>query len=316
MAEVRNAKVLALVAKEQLPALIERNDRVGLYFFLAHSLLTGVTGTLLWFSLNSFWIIPAMILHGIVLVHWFAPLHECIHGSAFRSNGLNDLVGWIGGLIILIPPPHFKYEHVAHHAYTSDPEKDPERIPQGETFWGYLYYATGIPYFRGVVDTLIRIPFACFSDEERRFIPKRRLKEVQRSTWIMWLVYGLMIIVSIWYQSWAAMIFWLLPRIIGEPLMRLIRMTEHVGCERDSDMLRNTRSVEPSLPSQLLGWNMCFHTAHHALPSVPFHALPRLHGILHDHLGYLSRGYPAAQCELAVNGLRNSGYRGVEFDKR
>ena len=311
MNTVRNARAQALVGQQRLQALQQASNRPGLLFFAGHLLLTFLTGTLLWFALdsNSLWIIIlTTLLHGIVLVHWFAPCHECVHGSAFRTPWLNSLVGWLAGLIILIVPPYFKYEHVAHHAYTADQDRDPERIPQGETFWGYLYYASAIPYFRGTLDVLLRLPFGRFTDQERRFIPRRRLAEVQRATWIMWAVYGLIALISIWVESTAALTLWLLPRVVGEPFMRLIRMTEHVGCEQVPDMLHNTRTVITTWPLRVLAWNMCFHAEHHAFPRVPFHALPRLHASLGPHLENLTRGYPQAQLELARNGLANSGY--------
>lgn len=308
MADIRNAQVLQLVGKQRLQSLLQRSNYYGLQFLSAHLVLTALSGALLWLAQSSWWLIPALIIHGIVLVHWFAPFHESVHETAFRSSRLNSALAWFAGLIIIIVPPYFKYEHVAHHAYTADKERDPESIPIGETFWGYLYYASAIPYFIGIVSVMARAPFAHFTDTERRFLPVRRRTEVQHAAWIMWLVYGLLAAISIWFQSWAVVMFWLLPRIIGEPFMRLIRMSEHVGCAKVADMLRNTRTVISIKPVRLLAWNMCYHAEHHALPRVPFHALPELHDIIQDHLVYRCRGYLQAQRDLIRNGLHNNNY--------
>ncbi len=86
--------------------------------------------------------------------------------------------------------------------------------------------------------------------------------------------------------------------MLGEPVMRVIRMSEHVGRPRVADIRRNTRTVVTFAPLRWLAWNMAFHAEHHALPSVPFHALPSLHRILGPHLEDAEHGYIATQIHL------------------
>ena len=87
-----------------------------------------------------------------------------------------------------------------------------------------------------------------------------------------------------------------MPRLIGEPVQRALRVAEHTGCEETPDILRNTRTTLTSASLRLLGWQMPFHVEHHLYPNVPFHALPKLHRLLADELinleiqGYL-RGH-------------------------
>jgi fatty acid desaturase len=98
-------------------------------------------------------------------------------------------------------------------------------------------------------------------------------------------------------------IYWLAPRVIGEPVMRLNRMSEHVGRPRVPDLLRNTRSVETWAPIRWLAWNNACHAEHHGIPTVPFFALPRLHVILKPHLEDVQPGYFGAQRALIRNAL-------------
>jgi fatty acid desaturase len=76
--------------------------------------------------------------------------------------------------------------------------------------------------------------------------------------------------------------------------MRLVRMAGHGACPPVADLLRNTRTVRTLAPLRWLAWNMPFHAEHHALPAVPFHALPQLHPFLAPHLAELAPGYLAA----------------------
>jgi fatty acid desaturase len=48
------------------------------------------------------------------------------------------------------------------------------------------------------------------------------------------------------------------------------------------DPLTNTRTTKPNPLVQFLYWNMPYHLEHHLAPSVPFHALARMHEQLPD----------------------------------
>src|SRR3546814_8954710 len=78
------------VPKAELRALAARSDRKGLVQFGGHLALLAVTGSaVLWAegSWGDSWALaPALLAHGIVLVFLFAPLHETIHRTAFRSE--------------------------------------------------------------------------------------------------------------------------------------------------------------------------------------------------------------------------------------
>ena len=296
MGDVQSTRASArrVLGRERIAALSVRDNAHGWVFFLGHLAVTGLSGVVLWAASGGWLFFPALLLHGVVIVHWFAPMHECAHYTAFRSRLLNKLVGRFAALVLILPFQFFEREHNAHHRYTNDPERDPESLFRCETLAGYLFYATSIPYFIATVDWMIRHPFGRFNAAERQFLPESEERQVQREALLMWAVYLTVIGGSVWLGSWGALIYWFLPRLVGEPVMRLIRITEHVGRPRVSDMLENTRTVEAVLPLRLLAWNMCFHVEHHAIPSVPFHRLPDLHADLKPHTADVCSGYVIA----------------------
>ena len=52
-----------------------------------------VTGAVVWLSLGTWWLWPAMFVHGVLLsVPAYAISHETAHGTAFRSHWLNETV--------------------------------------------------------------------------------------------------------------------------------------------------------------------------------------------------------------------------------
>ena len=270
---------------------MERRDGPGLVFAAAHAALIAAAGWVLWRALGTVWAAPATIVHGVLIVHLFAPFHESTHYTAFRTRWLNTATGWITGLALMLPPMAFRYEHTAHHKYTQDVERDPQMIPMGEHRWGFVYYASAVPYFRGVLAGLLRHAFGRLDPSERHNVPPALHRAVQRQSWIFWGVYLLLAAVSAYFESWLVVQLWLLPRLAGEPFMRVIRMSEHVGCARVRSMLENTRTVFTAAPLRLLAWNMAYHTAHHALPRTPFFRLPALDAALRDRVVETRDGY-------------------------
>ena len=284
-------KVRDIVGRKRLRKMMARRDGPGLVYLAGHLGLTVVTGILVGFSLGTPWVVATSILHGIVIVHFFSPYHECSHNTTFKTRWMNTALGWFTGLVLMLPPLTFKYQHADHHTYTQNTRRDPQMIPMGERLGGYLYYATAIPYFQDIIRVLFSHPFGRFNDIDRRSLPENARAEVQREAWIFWAVYGALAVVSVALGSWAVVTYWLIPRILGEPFMRIIRMSEHVGCSREPDMLLNSRTVKGLAPLRWLAWNMPYHTAHHAVPLVPFHALPELTEALWDQIADVRKGY-------------------------
>ena len=280
-----------IIGRGRLAGFVERRDGPGLGFAAAHAALLLATGWGLWTVLGTAWALPATLVHGFVIVHLFAPFHESTHYTAFRTRWLNTATGWVSGLLLMLPPTVFRYQHTAHHRYTQDPERDPQMIQMGEQRGGFWYYASAVPYFRALLSALLRHPVGRLNPSERRDLPPAHYATVRREAQIFWCVYLLLAAVSVHFESWLVVQLWLVPRIAGEPLMRIIRMSEHVGCARVPNMLENTRTVVTTAPLRLLAWNMAYHTAHHALPQAPFFRLAALDAVLREHVAETREGY-------------------------
>ena len=295
-------KASDFVSQDLINELLEKRDRPGLIFLIGHLATLAATGYLVYLALETYWLIPAMFLHGIVMVHLFSPFHESNHYTAFAGLWINKAVAWFTGLVIWLIPLYFRYEHIAHHNHTQIQEDDPEMIPMAEHLGGYLYYATAIPYFYSNLLTLLRIPLHLFNAMELKFIPNRELNHVWRQACIMCLVYIGLAVFSVAMETWTLMIYWIIPRFLGEPVMRLIRMTEHTGCPRVRNILLNTRTVLTLPFIRWLAWNNAYHAEHHAVPTVPFHALGDLHHAMKTHFAEIRNGYVHTQVVLIENG--------------
>jgi len=112
------------------------------------------------------------------------------------------------------------------------------------------------------------------------------------------LVYGCVATVAVMTGSALLLVYWLGPVLLAQPALRAFLLAEHTGCPEVPEMTRNTRTTLTVRLVRLLGWNMPYHAEHHLHPSVPFHALPRLHTRIVDRLAHVSSGYRTAHREI------------------
>jgi len=286
------------LTRQELKALMQRSDKPAFIRLAIWCLVLVITSTLIWLSLGSWWLLPAMFLQGVVLVHHFSLQHECCHYTAFKTRWLNDLAGNICGLIIMLPNRFFRYEHCDHHTYTQIKGQDTELIELPPTLAGYFYYISSVPYWQSKFSELWRHSLGRLTADDKRFVPREERRTVIMEARLMALFYLSLLALCVAFQFWYPLVFWFLPVVFGEPVMRAIRMTEHVGRPLVSDMRFNTRSNNVSLPFQFLCWNMNFHAEHHYASSVPFHALPALNKKLGNYIYTEPRGYIGAHIDI------------------
>ena len=103
-----------LVGVAELRALAQRSDLRGATRCGIHVACLAMTGLIVWLAL-PFWflLIPAMVLHGIAIVATFAPMHECVHRSAFASRAANAAVGWGAGVLGFYNATYYRYFRVS-----------------------------------------------------------------------------------------------------------------------------------------------------------------------------------------------------------
>ena len=288
----------APITRRELKALMARSNRPALLRLPLWYGLLAVTGLLIWWAMGTWWMMSAMFLHGIIWVHHFSLQHECIHFTAFRTRKLNEWVAAWCGFWICVPPVYFRYEHCDHHTHTQVPGRDPELIPLADSVGGHLLYITSIPYWRAMIGGLVSHALGRLTSTEKRFVPKEERGAVIREARVFLGLYLGIAAVMATANWWAPLWYWIVPLLLGEPVMRAIRMTEHVGRPNTRDMTENTRTSLVAWPWRFLAWNMPFHAEHHFAAAVPFHALPKLHKRLNGQLYFEDGGYAGAHRDI------------------
>jgi fatty acid desaturase len=293
------------IGRETLKAWSRRADAPGLRHLGGHLLALLATAALVTLAHDTPWLWPAMWLHGVVLIFLFTPLHECIHRTAFKTRALNEAVAFVLGVLLVLPREYFRAFHFAHHRFTQDPERDPElAAPKPANLRQWLWHVSGLPYWiaqiRGTVGhALGQAPETFYKDDRQR-------RAVIREARIVLGIYGLVLVVSISAGSGAALIYWVIPALLGQPALRLYLMAEHGLCPLTPDMLENTRTTYTNALVRALAWNMPYHAEHHAYPAVPFHRLAEVNRVIAPKLKSTSPGYVALQRDI-MRSYRRAG---------
>ena len=286
----------------EMKGFAARSDALGWQQLGIHLALLIVTGTLVALA-SGWWVLPAMLAFGIVQVAQFAPFHETSHYTAFENRRVNAVVGWLAGAPLLYNWHFYQLYHTAHHRFTQDPARDPELAsPPPSTLRGYVLQVIGVPYWRfrlAILRDGLRGDLSAYP-----YIGEAQAPRVIRSirAEVAMLLGGALLSALIF--GWATpFLFWVVPQLIAQPLLRMYLLAEHTGCTTDRNGLTNTRTVLTSPLLRVLMWNMPYHAEHHLYPFIPFHRLADAHGLLREKLGYLQPGYARWHVQF-VKGLR------------
>ena len=298
----------ALIDKAELERLCRRTNVHGLAYFLGHYTLIGLGGWMCWTTFPGplFW--PAFAFQAVVTGFLFSPLHECAHGSAFRSRGLNETVLWITALVYIVPPYYFRYFHLGHHRFTQIQGKDPSLVlPEPANFRQYLWYCAGLWFWWRNLAWMVKHACGFVHPASATYVPARRRGLMVLESRIMVSCYAALFVSAAYFEfAWVLLAAWIAPRVAGEPIQRIIRVAEHVGCDESPDLLRNTRTTLTNRFVNAIAWQMPYHAEHHLFPNVPFHALPAAHERVGDRVVLEPHGYLAGQWKI-IRGLLAAG---------
>jgi fatty acid desaturase len=287
------------IERSEMRALRQLSDRVGLLRLAGHLAALAGAGILVGLAPNWACRLPAQALEGAILIFLFAPLHESLHRTAFRNRRLNDGLAAVIGFLLVLPAGYFRYFHFAHHRYTQDTARDPELAsPKPRSLGQWLLVVTGLPVWR---DHILGVVTHALGKTPEPYLTKIAARRVVFEARVHFILYAAVALLSLLAHSDAALRYWILPALLGQPWLRLYLMAEHTGCPLVPDMLRNSRTTLTNGVVRFFAWNMPFHAEHHSFPAVPFHALPQLHQKLAPLLGKTAPGYIAAQREILKN---------------
>ena len=289
-----------LLSPAMLRELSVRSDLQGLARTASHYGLIIVLGALIWLVSSRYgaaWALPLMAMQGYFVAFLFMAVHETAHKTAFLSRTLNLAVGHLSGFAIGLPYEYYCLFHWDHHRHTQDPEKDPELlvgpVPTSDAHLAVAY--------SGLLQVAIRVRLmfrhAFTGNVTAPWIPAHKRSIIVTEARLYVAAYALLLSASFAFHSAILLWIWTIPLLFGQMILRPYLYAEHTGCERTRSAFQNTRTTYTARFVKWFAWNMPYHVEHHAYPSVPFHALPRLNRIVADEIVFRGHGYRAVTRE-------------------
>ena len=275
-----------VLSPEELRALNARSDMWGGVQMASHLGAIVLVGCLHALALGSWWVLVTGFALGVLINFLYAAQHELSHATVFATRKANEWFGRAIGFVMLFPRDFDQVMHFAHHSHTQDWERDGELVREPYTLQTYLLWLSGVSYWRNRVVGILRrasgriVEPYIRKEEEAKVIFESRMHVA---------LYAVLIALSIAAQSWFLVTFWLLPMVLTKPVHQLQNTIEHLGLSHENDILENARSTRTNAFIRWLCWQMPYHTAHHAFPSVPFWKLRDLNEKLEAHAGEVHR---------------------------
>lgn len=278
---------LASVPVELREAMTERQDGPGLWHLGLHLGLIASLGILIAAGVPGWWLL--LPVQGVVIIFLFTLEHEATHRTPFATVWLNDWAGRLAGFLLLLPFEWFRAFHMAHHRWTNLPGKDPELAgPKPETRRAWIWHVSGLPYWWSELRLMAALVRGQVADGFVAEGAKGRVVAEARWMTAGYLLAGLTLL-------WSPVVLsvWVVPVLLGQPFLRLYLLAEHGDCPEVANMFENTRTTFTTRAVRWLAWNMPYHVEHHVWPTVPFHRLPEVHGLMKDELRVTAEGYAA-----------------------
>ena len=239
----------------------------------------------------------------------FGLLHESIHGTAFASARWNGAARWLAAVWQFAPPAWMRAFHFQHHRHTHEVALDPElggmawmaRWPRG-VMW--LLTASGLPILLARVGITIvaAIGVAALLRKAVPYAGAAQYASLRRDARILLLVHAGLVTAALTVAP--GILFLYAAAVAAHAILSVYLTCEHRGLPEAGDVLQRTRSIRAGWLLRFLLWNMPYHAEHHAYPSVPFHALPRLHELLRPQLA--NAGRSVLQVHLARGERRSA----------
>ena len=255
--------------------------------FQLRIVLTFVTFALIWMTaialaLNGIfplWV--GLILNTFIASTFYMPMHEAVHkniwGRQSRGRRFEDIIGMLCSIPLGFSFVSHRASHMKHHAYTNDPDRDPDHFTDGPysemplkwlstvVIYALLPLIAFVPASRRVVHPRLRRSMAAGGDKRDGLTQLR-----------FWAVtHGVLIIAFVLGFGWPALLLWYVPaRLQAFWLLTIFAWYPHHPANKTGRYVDTRVAVFPGSRVIIRGHD--HHALHHLFPRVPHYNLPKL----------------------------------------
>ena len=227
-----------------------------------------------------------------LLIRTFILMHDCAHGSFFASRRLNDVVGFITGVLTLTPFVQWRRDHALHHASSGDLDRRGHGDVPTLTVEEYLARSRG----RRLAYRIIRHPMLLLLGGPVHLALNQRLRDRSQATrsaqvasvWLTNIAIVALLSVAILTVGWmtvlvAYIVPYYLAAIAGVWLFYVQHQFEGAYWVSHDDWNYLDAALQGSTHlrlSPVLRWftgSIGLHHVHHAAPKIPNYRLQSCH---------------------------------------
>lgn len=235
-----------------------------------------------------------MFLIGLGFAHGVELQHQVLHGSAFLNRRLNNIVGFVLGLPMLVSYSSYQFSHLSHHDKVGT-EDDVEFFEfntlNGKQKWyskfaSFLLFTHYLVFIKRVFNSLLIREIIIEADEHTN-------RDIRHEYLIMALLIVILLSTVIMFDSLQYLMLWLLPlAVFAAPIHTLIEFPEHFGCDNQSEnILRNTRTIRSNPFFVWFTNGNNYHVEHHMFPLVRPEKLSIVHRKISGDIAYQNQSY-------------------------
>jgi fatty acid desaturase len=268
------------ISRPELKALMRRDDQPAIrdtLIWFAALIVSGGLGYVFWGSWAAvlFFLVYGVLYGSASDSRW----HECGHRTAFKTQWMNDAVYQIACFMILREPEIWRWSHTRHHTDTIIVGRDPEIIqPRPPDLVAMALSVFALKQGAAALRKLVIHAAGRLTDEEMTFVPDSERSKVYKVARIWLALFAAVIAACVATRSILPAMFVGLPTFYGGWLTYYFGITQHFGLAEDvTDHRLNSRTVYMNPIFRFIYWNMNYHVEHHIFPTIPYHALPKLH---------------------------------------
>lgn len=227
----------------------------------------------------------------VFMVRTFIIMHDCGHGSFFKSKKLRTIVGYITGIITITPYVQWANNHATHHQTSGNLDKrgtgDVWTMTLKEYESASLLEKFQYRFYRFPFVTFIIGPIYLFWFTFR-FTEKGNTEEARKSVYITNIALAIIIPTAMYFLGWKEFLMVELPilmmaQLLGTWLFYVQHQYEEVYWKRNGEWNYFEAAIMGSsflkLP-KFMHWctgNIGFHHLHHLSHKIPNYNLERCH---------------------------------------
>ncbi|TLX72338.1 NADH:ubiquinone reductase (Na(+)-transporting) subunit F [Labilibacter sediminis] len=273
------------VPREQMRELLTRKNYPAIRDTIIWFGLIFASGYLIYLFWGAWYVIFPILIYSVLFAtgadsRW----HESSHGTAFKSDWMNNLLYEISSFMVLRQSTVWRWSHARHHSDTIIRGRDPEiAVPTPPDIRMIILGFFGIAQAKAEGKRLFKHAIGKIDKEVANYVPESEYGKVFFKARVYVLIISTVIFLAVFHQTVMPFFLFGIPTLIGTWLGPIYSLTQHAGLrENVLDHRLNCRTVYMNRINRFLYWNMNYHVEHHMFPLVPYHALPSLHDLMKD----------------------------------